>query len=221
MPGAGLDSFSLTADSLGMTRLSASSFAVLAAVLVIVFGAALAVGGPGSNADRALIAAAGWPELTPAARFFTRLADWWVALLIAAVCAAVLAHRGHARRGLLLLGLLISGRLLVELMKLAFDRGRPDPAGHEVAVHSMAFPSGHSANAMMLGLGLALLLPLGRRARVAALAAALGFALAIGASRVVLGVHWPSDVMGGWSFGALWTLLLLRLFGGTSPDRPH
>jgi len=34
--------------------------------------------------------------------------------------------------------------------------------------------------------------------------------LLIGASRVMLGVHWPSDVVGGWAFGALWVLLTLR-----------
>ena len=204
-----------------MTRLSASSFAALAAALAVVFGVALLVGGPGSNADRALIAAVAWPELIAAARVFTRFADWWAALLIATMAAASLAYGGHRRRGILLVALVFSGRAVVELMKFAFDRARPDPAGHGIAVHSMAFPSGHSANAMLLGLGLALLLPLERRGRVVAVTVALLFAAAIGASRVVLNVHWPSDVMGGWSFGALWTLLLLRLFGGTSQERLH
>ena len=204
-----------------MTRLSASSFGATAGALAVLFAAALALGGPGSEADRALIFEAGRDALVPGARIVTRLGDWWVTLLAGAAAAAGLALRSHRDRALLLIGMILSGRLLVELMKLAFDRGRPDPAGHAVAVHSMAFPSGHSANAMLLGLGLALLLPLGPRGRRFAIAAALAFAFVIGASRVILGVHWPSDVIGGWSLGALWTLLLLRLAGGTSPGRLH
>jgi undecaprenyl-diphosphatase len=47
--------------------------------------------------------------------------------------------------------------------------------------------------------------------------------LLIGTSRVMLGVHWPSDVVGGWAFGMLWVLLTLppaeRLFGRDSADR--
>jgi undecaprenyl-diphosphatase len=85
----------------------------------------------------------------------------------------------------------------------------------------MAFPSGHSANAITLGLGLALLLTAPGRARAAAVAAALLFALLVGVSRMVLGVHWPSDVAGGWLLGALWTVLLVRLAAGTGAPRPH
>jgi undecaprenyl-diphosphatase len=53
-----------------------------------------------------------------------------------------------------------------------------------------------------------------------AAAAAVVLSLLIGTSRVMLGVHWPSDVIGGWAFGMLWVLLTLRpaerLFGGDS-----
>jgi undecaprenyl-diphosphatase len=56
--------------------------------------------------------------------------------------------------------------------------------------------------------------------RIAAVAAVL-LSLLIGTSRVMLGVHWPSDVIGGWAFGTLWVLLTIgpaeRLFGAHSP----
>jgi undecaprenyl-diphosphatase len=47
--------------------------------------------------------------------------------------------------------------------------------------------------------------------RTAAAAGAICLSLLIGTSRVMLGVHWPSDVIGGWSFGLLWVLLTLRV----------
>jgi undecaprenyl-diphosphatase len=41
----------------------------------------------------------------------------------------------------------------------------------------------------------------------------------VGVCRMILQVHWPSDVAGGWAFGAAWTLLLVRLFGTAPPAR--
>jgi undecaprenyl-diphosphatase len=203
-----------------MTRLSASSFWALCAGLVALFAAMLLLGGPESPDKRLLFAAQADP-LVPAARFLTDFGAWWAVLLAAAAGVAFLAWRGEWRRALALGILVVSQRFVVEAMKTAFDRARPDPAGHLVGVNSLSFPSGHSANAMAIGLGLALLLPLSPRARAAALAAGLLFALAIGGTRLILGVHWPSDVVGGWSLGALWTLLLVRLAGEPSPPEGH
>jgi membrane-associated phospholipid phosphatase len=62
----------------------------------------------------------------------------------------------------------------------------------------------------MVWLGAALLLARGR-ARPWALAAAALVAFAVGLTRPMLGVHWPSDVVAGWSFGLFWTLLLIRI----------
>jgi undecaprenyl-diphosphatase len=204
-----------------MTRLSAPSFWLLAAALLALLVALLALGGPQSQADRALLAAAQVEALVEPARLVTELAAWWLTMLVAVAGAAWLAWRRLYRAALLLVVLLLTQRIIVEQLKLVFDRARPDPAGHLTAVHSMAFPSGHSANAMVLGLGLALLLPLSRKGRRAAVAIGLAFAFVIGSTRLILGVHWPSDVLGGWTLGVLWTLLLVRLLGGTSPSHPH
>jgi undecaprenyl-diphosphatase len=205
-----------------MIRLSAFSFWLLLAALAGVFAATLVFGGPESWWDRELLYAAQIGVLAPAARVATEFGAWWAVLLIGGAGAAWLAWRRDRRRdALLLAGLLVSERLVVGGLKLIFDRARPDPAGHLVAVHTMAFPSGHSANAMALGLAMALLLPEPGRPRGPAIAAGLLFALIVGLSRPVLGVHWPSDVVGGWAIGALWTLLLVRLAAGTSPPHPH
>jgi undecaprenyl-diphosphatase len=194
-----------------MTRLSAFSFWLLLAVLGAVVLLAFALGGTSAWYDRAILIHAQIDWLVAPARIVTRLGDWWAVLLGGAAGASWLALRRRYRDALLLAGLVVSERLVVALLKLGFARDRPDPAGHLDAVHTMAFPSGHSANAMTLGLGLALLLTAPGKGRSAAIAAGLLFALLVGGSRMVLGVHWPSDVAGGWAFGALWTLLLLRL----------
>jgi undecaprenyl-diphosphatase len=203
-----------------MTRLSAFSYAA-AAALAAAFVALLLLGGPGSHTDRAVLIFAQMDPLVPAARIVTRLGDWWVHLLAGAVAALWLALRRRGRDALLLVAVFSGERLLVALLKLWFDRARPDPAGHEVAVHSMAFPSGHATNAMTLGLAFALILPRTFEGRRRALPFALAFAFLVGATRPVLGVHWPSDVLGGWILGALWVVLLVRLAAGTSSQAPH
>ncbi|HEX8669443.1 MAG TPA: phosphatase PAP2 family protein [Allosphingosinicella sp.] len=204
-----------------MRRLSAFSFWTLFGALTLVWVAMLLLGGPTSPIDRTILAAAQSAPLVPAARLVTHLGDGWFVLGAGAAVAAAAAFLGRARAGLLLLGTIVSGKLLVEVQKTGFDRARPDPHGHYTAVHNLAFPSGHSANAMLLFLGTAVLATAGGRMRGGAVAAALLVVMTVGLCRLVLGVHWPSDVIGGWAFGAGWTLLLLRLAGGTPAPERH
>ena len=194
-------------------------FALAAVLLAAVAALALLLGGPHSRVDPGLLAAFARPELVPAARLLTHLGDGWTVILAALLAAGGLLIAGHRRRAILLLIILASEKLLVEAMKAGFDRARPDVAGHHVAVHNMAFPSGHSANAMGVWLAIALLAT-GPRWRRPAVALALAVALVVGMCRLVLQVHWPSDVAGGWAFGAAWTMLLVRLFGTAPPAPP-
>ena len=90
-------------------------------------------------------------------------------------------------------------------------RARPDLDPHLVVVKTSSFPSGHAASSMIFYLTMALTLTVGTRWHRAAAAGALCLSFLIGLSRVMLGVHWPSDVIGGWSFGLLWVLLTLRI----------
>jgi len=89
-------------------------------------------------------------------------------------------------------------------------RERPDLDPHLVVVKTSSFPSGHATSSMIFYLTLALALTAGSRRQWIAAAAAILLSFLIGTSRVMLGVHWPSDVIGGWSFGMLWVLLTLR-----------
>lgn len=163
--------------------------------------------------DRALLDAlyvAGQPQLRAFMRSFTLLGNWPAVIGVSLVAALWLLLARHPRAALLLLGITLVGRFLVELQKIAVNRLRPDLIEHLVAVKSLSFPSAHAANSMILWLTIALLLPR-REWRPTAVAAALLTTFAVGISRPMLGVHWPSDVVGGWVFGAAWVLAMIAL----------
>jgi len=195
--------------------------------LAIAWGVMLAFGGLEFDRGLLIFGYAGRnPNLVEAARWMTALGDSAVLLPATLIGAVILALRRDWRQAALLPAVTLSGRLLIELQKDWVARLRPDANDHLVAVQSLAFPSGHAANAALVWLCLALFLPRTPRGRMFATWAAAWLALAVGVSRVMLGVHWPSDVIAGWSFGLFWMLLVLRLAGqpldeGTSEAPAH
>ena len=181
---------------------------ILAWAVMLLFG--------GMEFDRGLLLlahAGGDPRAAAAARWLSELGGSLVLVALTGVSAGWLLVRREWRSAALLLGITLSGRLLVSLQKDWTARLRPDAQGLQVPVESLAFPSGHAANATMVLLCLALLLPPTERGRQYAVWAAVWLAIAIGLARVTLGAHWPSDVIGGWAFGLFWTLLVLHLSG--------
>jgi undecaprenyl-diphosphatase len=158
------------------------------------------------------------PLFAPVAIAITQLGGWIALSLVTIVATGILLARSRYRDAGLFLLISLGGRLLVELQKMWSARARPEE-DYLVAVHSLSFPSGHSANSMIVYLLVALLLIPGRFA----IPAAIGLSILIGLSRLWLAVHWPSDVIGGWAFGIAWTLAMVRLTGiaGTSPAPRH
>lgn len=182
------------------------------AALATIWGAMLRMGG--DQADRETLAffhAGDDPAATAVARWATELGAYPVLAALGIAATIVLHRRGLRRQAALLFALVTTGPLLVELQKGWIGRLRPHDQEHLVATQSYAFPSGHTANATLIWLSLALLLVTGR-GRTAAIAGAALVAVAVGCTRMMLGVHWPTDVVGGWALGLFWLLLLFRLF---------
>jgi membrane-associated phospholipid phosphatase len=175
----------------------------------------------GLDFDRALLIAlyAGdKPNLALAARIVTELGGYMVLIPATLAGAGWLAVKRRYRSAALLLVISLGGRFLVEAQKVWTARIRPEEYEHLVAVQSLSFPSGHAANSTIVWLSLAFLLTERLPWRAAAIWAAAWLAILIGLSRIMLGVHWPSDVISGWAFGLLWTLGLLRLAGHDLSD---
>ena len=132
-------------------------------------------------------------------------------IVVALFAAAVLVWRGRRDDALLVVCASTVAFVLGPLLKLVFGRGRPPVNQHLVAVDGSSFPSGHALNSMAV-LGLITLLAVrGRSGPTRVLVVTLGalLVLVVGFSRVYLGVHWPTDVLGGWLFGAVWLTICL------------
>ena len=188
------------------------AYSLIACALVLAWLAAFLLGT--GDVDLALLQAlysGDRPILADSARLITLLGGWYFVTPFAVVVALIVAVRGRVWLGLVLFVGTSVGRLLVEYQKYELGRLRPNEHPHLVTVHNLSFPSGHSANATMLYITLALTLVDDPRKRFRWLIAACAIALLIGLSRPMLGVHWPSDVVAGWSFGLLWSMLLVWL----------
>ena len=124
------------------------------------------------------------------------------------IAAAVFLYRGWRRGALLVVVTLVGAWVLDVGLKLLFARVRPQPFfDYYPAPESYSFPSGHALFSVCFFGGLAVLLTHRIRPRPVQLVvwlAAVVLILLIGSSRVYLGVHYPTDVLGGYAVGLVW-----------------
>ncbi|MGB6180366.1 MAG: phosphatase PAP2 family protein [Rhodococcus sp. (in: high G+C Gram-positive bacteria)] len=130
-----------------------------------------------------------------------------VGVTLATVVVALLLARSGFRQQAIAMGLTLAiGWGLMNALKYAFRRERPPLPERLVELSSYAFPSGHAMMSAMFAAALVTVLvtirvaPKRTRAAAAVVTAA---SLLIGLSRIYLGAHWFSDVVAGWTFGAL------------------
>ena len=132
-----------------------------------------------------------------------------IAVLTLLVVGVVFYLLSVGKRGTALLigGAVGSGAILSSLLKLGFDRPRPDLVAHLSHAYSSSFPSGHAMLSAVTYLTLGVLLARAherRRTKIIVMTYGVTLTVLIGLSRIYLGVHWPTDVMAGWALGAAW-----------------
>lgn len=158
-------------------------------------------------ADPSRLAGPAW--LTEVARDLTALGGGAVITIVVAAVSGFLFLTGK-RHALVAILLATGGGIALSfLLKGHFARPRPELVPHLSIVSSSSFPSGHSMLAAVVYLTLAAMLVrlVERRTLKAYIAFVAGFVvLAVGVSRVLLGVHYPTDVAAGWAVGVAWSI---------------
>jgi undecaprenyl-diphosphatase len=149
-------------------------------------------------------------EFQELARDVTALGGTLVLTLITLITAGFLWLDGKGKMAIFVGVSIATGSILSSLLKDLFHRARPDLVPHGMHVSNASFPSGHSMLSAVTYLTLAALLARSherRRVKAYFLIVAMLLMLMVGLSRVYLGVHWPTDVLAGWTAGAVWALL--------------
>jgi undecaprenyl-diphosphatase len=192
--------------------------AVIGTLVLIFLGIAHAVSGGSESFDHAILLGLrntpddpiGGPGVQAAVMHLSGLGSGAVTTLVAVIAVSFLCLAGRWRYAGLVVACAVGTLLVMMMLKGIYDRPRPsivtaiDPPGDE------SFPSGHSMISSALYPTLAVLIARAlptRRLRVFTVACGVFMAGMIGISRLYLGVHYPTDVLAGWTVGCTWALI--------------
>lgn len=129
-------------------------------------------------------------------------------IFTATLVLSLFLYSRRRRRDLLAVLFSVGGAGIINvILKLFFQRDRPSLATALISENSFSFPSGHAMGTVALGLTLVTMLWRSKW-RWLSVALATVYISTIGFSRVYLGVHYPSDVVGGWCVSAVWVFIV-------------
>ncbi|MEP9376523.1 phosphatase PAP2 family protein [Aquabacter sp. CN5-332] len=177
---------------------------------------------PGNTSDPL-----GPPWLEESVRDLTALGGTTILTLVTAAVLIYLLLIGKRLTAFMVFVSVAGGTVLSSALKWGIARPRPDLVPHGMEVYTSSFPSGHSTMSAVVYLTLGALLARAQpqqRVKVFLLVLAAAVTVIVGISRVYLGVHWPTDVLGGWALGAAWAclcwlaLLWLQMRGEVEPE---
>ncbi|WP_235560952.1 phosphatase PAP2 family protein [Bacillus sp. FJAT-28004] len=153
-------------------------------------------------------------NLTAIMKFFSMIGSGLVVSILAVIMLVVLAKLQYRRELLFYVGILLGSTILNTVLKLIFQRARPT-IHRIVEVNGYSFPSGHSMGAFTFyGIIVFLLwkhIP-NAHSRMVMIAIGSVMILAIGISRIYLGVHYPSDIVGGYLASGTWLAISIGLY---------
>ncbi|WP_291551822.1 phosphatase PAP2 family protein [Bosea sp. (in: a-proteobacteria)] len=154
--------------------------------------------------------------LQEAVRDMTALGSFVGLFFMTTAAALALWLCGHRPLAIGLVISVLSALVVSNGLKIAIGRDRPDIVTHEALTFTASFPSGHAFLSTVTMLSIAGFIGLSsKRADIARLCLVLAWVMIvlIGLSRLYLGVHWPTDVLGGWLLGVAWASLVTAWIG--------